>query len=407
MNAVVAHDREQDFLMSDGDTRQWRDVADLQACLVHAHGVRASDIYFKTGRPVVARVHGRLVRLTRRRLDHEHVQAITNTLYGGDNAEAEIRQGKPLDNAYSFLVDRGKSLRYRWCATGVVAERGFGIAIVLRELDGIPPSLRPSELGEPLMRALFPDDGLVLVCGETGAGKSTLLAGIIRHRAEDPDADAHIVEFAAPVEFVYYQVKTISCEIDQSAVPDHLGSFAAGIRNALRRDPDIIVVGESRDAETIKACVLASQTGHAVYSTVHANSCGTVFLRLIQTLPPESAQQYIGAIIDSIRVVICQRLLPSTDGKRVPVREYVVFDQSMRLELLATASRNLSEVPAKAAELVLRCGQTKTKHAQQLVAEGRLASAYAEAIAADENAEAQQMLAGQAGSDEGKAHGPT
>lgn len=397
MNAVAAIDRQHQCLMPDAETRHWRDGADLHACLAHAHAVHASDIYLKTGRPIVARVYGRLVRLTRRRLDHEHLQALLNVLYGGDNAEAELRQGKPLDNAYSFLLSREVSLRYRWCATGVVTERGFGISVVLRELDGTPPPLDREAMGAELMGALFPDDGLVLICGETGAGKSTLMAGIIRAIAENPEADAHIVEFAAPVEYVYHRIATEACEIDQSAVPDHLGSFAAGIRNALRRDPDIIVVGESRDAETIKAGILAAQTGHAVYTTVHANSCGTVFLRLIQTLPPESAQQYIGAIIDAIRVVICQRLLPSTDGKRVAVREYVVFDQAMRLELLAAASRSLSEVPSKAAELVRRHGQTKAQHAQRMVDAGRLAQAYADAIAADEQIESQQLSAGTAG----------
>lgn len=392
-------DRQQDYLMSDGESRLWRLEDDLRACLAHAHRVRASDIYFTTGRPVTARVHGRLVRLTRRRLDHEHVQSITNALYGGDNAEAEIRQGKPLDNAYTFPIGRFEHLRYRWCATGIVAERGFGIEVVLRELDGIPPPLDTEDIGPELMGALFPDDGLVLVCGETGAGKSTLLAGIIRHVAEDPDSDAHIIEFAAPPEFVYHRVKTTSCEIAQSAVPDHLGSFAAGIRNSLRRDPDIIVVGESRDAETIQACVLASQTGHAVYSTVHANSCGTVFLRLIQTLPAASAQQYIGAIIDSIRVVICQRLLPSTDGKRVAVREYVVFNQAMRLSLLKAAARGLSEVPAAAAALVREHGQSKSEHAKRLQVAGRLDQVYVDAMIADEDAQASQVQAAGEGTD--------
>ncbi|TAL63636.1 MAG: hypothetical protein EPN79_15895 [Burkholderiaceae bacterium] len=383
--------RNNDFLMPGGDGLFWTQESDLRACLEHAHKVTASDIYFKTGRPVTARVHGRLVRLTTRRLDHEHVQAVTNHLYGGDNGEAELRQGKPLDNAYAFPVGRFESLRYRWCATGVVAERGFGISIVLRELAGIPPALDQADVGPVLMDALFPDDGLVLVCGETGAGKSTLLAGVIRHKAEDPEADCHIVAFEAPVEYVYHGVKTESCEIDQSAVPDHLNSFAAGIRNALRRDPDIILVGESRDAETIKASVLAAQTGHAVYTTVHANSVGTTFLRLIQTLPPESAMQYIGAIIDSIRVIICQRLLPDTAGKRVAVREYLVFDQALRLELMRTASRNLAEVPAVATRLVHAHGRTKSKHAQQLADAGRLEQRYVDALKAEESYEARSI----------------
>ncbi|MGH8156538.1 MAG: type IV pilus twitching motility protein PilT [Rhodanobacter sp.] len=382
---MTAIDREVGFLWPGGDARFWNTEQDLLDVLQHQNEIKASDIYFTTGRPVTARVHGRLVRLTRRRLDHEHVRNVANWLYGGDNAETEIRQGKALDNAYTFPVSRFESLRYRWCATGVVAERGFGINIIMRELAGIPPALDTADLGDELMGALFPDDGLVLVCGATGAGKSTLLAGVIRYKAEDPEADSHIITYESPVEYVFHGIKTISCEIEQSALPDHLtGGFADAIRNALRRDPDIILVGESRDAETIKASVLAAQTGHALYTTVHANSVGTVFLRLIQTLPVAESASVIGSIIDSVRVIICQQLLPSTDGKRVAVREYLICDADVRLALLRAAVKGLSELPSAATQQLRRFGQTKSAHARRLVEAGRLAPEYLMAIERDE-----------------------
>lgn len=391
--STTAIDRLGGFLIN-GEPHRFHQE-DLNRLLVHAKSVGASDIYFKTSRPVTARVHGRLVRLTNRRLEHTEVVGITCDMYGGQNADLQLRTGKPIDQAYSVKVSRDQSLRFRWCATGGLVNGNFGISIVLRELEGIPRKLDRDELHPKLLAGLFPEDGLVLVTGETGAGKSTLLASIIREIGENPEADSHILTYEAPIEYVYDKIETISCEIDQSAVPDHLGSFADGIRNALRRDPDIILVGESRDAETIKAAVLAAQTGHAVYTTVHSNNVATTFLRLIQALPVEELHSIMGSIIDSIRVIVSQRLVPSTDGKRCAVREFLVFDNAMRRELLSVASRNISLLPVKAAELVEAHGQTLQSHAQQLADAGRIDQVYVDLIRASQESgtdRAQQMV---------------
>lgn len=354
--------------------------AELDRMLKHVNDIGASDIYFKTGRPVVARLHGRLVRLTSRHLEHAEVVAITCDMYGGANADLQLRTAKPIDQAYVLKLGRDQSIRFRWCATGVLVNGNFGISIVMRKLDGTPRKLDRDELDVTLLDALFPQDGLVLVAGETGAGKSTLLASVIREMMEDMESDRHIIEFAAPIEYVYDKIPTLACEVDQSAVPDHLGSFAAGVINSLRRDPDVIVVGESRDAETIKACILASQTGHAVYSTVHSNSVAATFLRLIQSLPAEEMHSIMGSIIDQIRVIVAQRLLPSLDGKRVAVREYLVFDNEMRRQLLSVASTNLMLLPVHAAKLVDQYGKSMLKHAQELADAGRISQTQVDLI---------------------------
>jgi defect-in-organelle-trafficking protein DotB len=373
-------DRLQDFLISEEPTRYC--LEDLHRLLIHAKKIGASDIYLKTSRPVTARVHGKLVRLTSRRLEHAEISDLLCGMYGGDNADMQLRIGKPIDKAYSLKVSRDDSLRFRWCATGALINGNYGATIVMRELAALPPKLNREELHPKLLAGIFPEDGLVLVTGETGAGKSTFLASVIREIAENPEADAHILTYEAPIEYVYDKVKTISCEIDQTGVPDHLGSFAEGIRNSLRRDPDVILVGESRDAETIKAAVLAAQTGHTVYTTVHSNNVATTFLRLIQALPVEEMHSIMGSIIDAIRVIVSQRLVPSLDGKRCAVREFLVFDNAMRRELLSVASRNISLLPVKAAELVELHGQTLVQHAQQLADAGRIDSVYVDLIKA-------------------------
>lgn len=352
--------------------------------LVHAKKIGASDIYINSDRPVSARVHGRIVRLTCRKLNHAEVVGITCDMYGGANADLQLRQGKPIDDAHSVKVDRDTSLRFRWCATGCLINANFGIEIVMRELAEIPPKLDRTQLHPKLLGGLFPQDGLVLVTGETGSGKSTLLASVIREIGENIEADARILTFEAPIEYVYDKIETISCLIVQSAVPDDVLSFAEGIRNSLRRDPDAIVVGECRDAETIKAAVVAAQTGHALYTTVHSNNVATTFLRLIQALPVEELQSIMGSIIDSVRVIISQQLVPSTDGRRVAVREFLVFDDKMRHELLSVATRNISLLPVRAAELVAEHGQTMVGHAEELFRAGRIDLIQVEAIRASQ-----------------------
>lgn len=366
------------------------DREDFHRLLQHAKAIEASDIHIKTMTRIMCRVHGHMVPVTNRRLEDAEVATILQVLYGAANAELEVRTGKALDNAYRLTVDRDTFLRFRWNAHACEVQGAFGIKITLRELPAMPPKLPKDELGEAVVRGLFPDDGLVLICGATGSGKSTLLAGVISYKAEEPEADCNIVTLESPIEFTYDKVLTESCMITQTAVPQNLPSFSKGVENALREDPDIVLVGEARDAATIEAAVLAAQTGHAVYATVHSNTVGTTFLRLTQSLPTEKADSILGSLIDAIRLIICQRLYPSTDGRRVAVRETLVFDRNIRRELLLTATRNIAELPAVADDLVRRHGQTMLAHAEQLVAAGRLDPMYIEVLRADEQFGRQQ-----------------
>ncbi len=379
MSAVLI-DRQRAFLLEREPIRF--NQQEFDRLLIHAKKCGASDIYIITDRAVSARVDGRIVRMTCRKLNHAEVVGIAADLYGGANADLQLRQGKPIDDAHSVKVDRDTSLRFRWCATGCLINGNFGVEIVMRELAGVPPKLDRTELHPKLLEGLFPRDGLVLVTGETGAGKSTLLASIIREIGESAEADARILIFESPVEYVYDKVETLSALIVQSAIPDDVLTFAEAIRNSLRRDPDVIVVGESRDAETIKSAVVAAQTGHALYTTVHSNNVATTFLRLIQALPVEELHSIMGSIIDSVRVIVSQQLVPSTDGRRVAVREFLVFDNKMRRDLLSVSTQNISLLPIRAAELVAEHGQTMVGHAEELLRAGRIDAAQVDAIRA-------------------------
>lgn len=376
-----------DFFVSQEPARFGRD--EFNSLLMYAKQINASDIHVQSGSRILMRVQGDMQPITRRRIDDSEMSEICRVLYDGDNGELQLRTGKPLDNAYSLKVNRDSSLRFRWNATGCEIRGGFGIKFTLRELPEIPPELQKGELGTAIVNSLYPDEGLILVCGATGSGKSTLLAGMIRNRLEDPDAHENILEASSPIEFVYTKIlanPNCTSTISQSSVPGHLPSFAAAIPNFLRCDPDRIIIGESRDAATIKASTLAAQTGHALYSTVHANSVPGVFLRLMQSLPSEEVASELGSVIEASRLIICQKLLRSTDGRRVAVRESLILDQDIRKEILLAASRSLSELPNALTGIVREAGTPMWRHAEALAEQGRLDAVYVDLMKAEAGA---------------------
>ena len=194
-----------------------------------------------------------------------------------------------------------------------------------------------------------------ILTSATGSGKSTLLAAIIRNITEDVDSNRKVLTYEAPIEFVFDNVEKVSSVVSQSEIPRHLPSFAAGVRNALRRKPRLILVGEARDPETISAVMEAAMTGHPVYTTLHSNSVAETIRRLVVSFPPEERQGRTIDIIETVRLVISQRLVPTVDGKRVALREYLVFNEEIRDILLETDILNITNTVRK---LVREQGRT-------------------------------------------------
>jgi len=385
---------ESPFLMAYEPVRFGRD--EFNALLIHAKHMGASDIHLQSHGRVQFRIHGSVQFGSRRKLDDAELADMVRVLYGGDNGEMEIRSGKPLDNAYTLKIDRDSSLRFRWNATGCEVRGAQGIKITLRELPDMPPPLPAEELGWDIVNALYPDEGMVLVCGATGSGKSTLMAGVIRNKLEDPDAHENIMEASAPVEFIYNKVlanPNCTSTITQSSVPQNLPSFAVAVTNFLRCDPDRIIIGESRDAATIKASNLAAQTGHALYTTVHANTVGGTFLRMMQSLPSNEMASELGSLIEACRLIVCQKLLPSLDGKRVAVRETLILDKAIRRKLLDAASRDVSTLPAVANDIVDTHGVPMWRHAIKLAESGRIDEIQAEFMRRDSEGERMRLQA--------------
>jgi len=220
-----------------------------------------------------------------------------------------------------------------------------------------------------IIKAMAPDQGTVVVTGPTGSGKSTLLAAIIKALAEDVDSNRKILTYESPIEFVYDLVTMPSSVMSQSEIPRHLPSFSAGVRNALRRKPRLILVGEARDAETISAVIDAALTGHPVYTTLHSNGVSDAVRRMISTFPADERHGRALDILETLRLVIWQKLAPSVDGKRVALREYLVFDQEVRDILIDTQVELLA---AKTRQLLKERGQPMVVDAKKKFEEGIL-----------------------------------
>lgn len=321
---------------------------------MHCVKLGASDVTIQTNEPIIAEVFGRLKKITRRKIGNTEVGDVINAMYG-PNATTIIMSGKDIDTHYEIRPNRSDRYRFRINGTGCQVEGHDGIQITARTIPTDPPTLASMNLPPVLIDAITPEQGVVYVTGATGSGKSTLLASIIRSITEDAESNRKILTYESPIEFVFDSVEKISSVVSQSEIPRHLPSFASGVRNALRRKPRLILVGEARDTETIGAVMEAAMTGHPVYTTLHSNGVAETIRRLVITFPPEERQGRTVDIIETVRVVISQRLAPTVDGKRVALREYLIFDEKIRDILLETDILNITNVVRK---LVREYGQT-------------------------------------------------
>jgi defect-in-organelle-trafficking protein DotB len=342
----------------------------IDELLVFGHHINASDITIQTNEPIIAEVYGRLYKITNRRLSNAEVGDLLNAIYG-PNGTTQIMRGEDLDTHYEVRPNRQQRFRHRVNGTGCHVDGHEGIQITIRTIPAAPPSLASLQLPQNIVDAIAPQEGVIYVTGATGSGKSTLLAAIIKQLAEDPDSHRKILTYEAPIEFVYDNVYKPTAVVSQAEIPRHLPSFAAGVRNALRRKPRLILVGEARDTETMSAVLEAALTGHPVYTTLHSNGVAETIRRLVGSFPHEERLGRTIDIIETARLIICQRLVPSTDGKRIALREYLVFNESVRDKLLES---DPEKVTAVTRQLVETYGQplqmdVEQKYQQGLISE--------------------------------------
>lgn len=315
---------------------------ELDRLLLHCSSIGASDITIQTGNPVLAEIHGRLYPVTSRKISSAEVADMLNAIYG-PNGTTQIASGSDVDTHYEIRPDRATRFRFRINGTGCQVEGHDAIQITCRTIPAEPPNLDSLNLDTPIIEAMAPMQGTVVITGSTGSGKSTLLASIIKYLIQQPESHRKVLTYEAPIEFVYDTVVCPSSIVAQTEIPKHLPSFAAGVRNALRRKPGLILVGEARDAETIAAVIDAALTGHPVYTTLHSNGVADCVRRMISTFPAEERHGRALDILETLRLCVWQKLVPSVDGKRVALREYLAFNEEVRDILVGVPVENLAQ----------------------------------------------------------------
>jgi twitching motility protein PilT len=319
-------------------------------------GSDGSDLHVKVGSPPMLRLQGRLHRMDRASLTSEETAAIAQALVPPDRAEALAERGE-IDFAHSELgVGRFRANVFR--------QRGSH-SMVLRKLRIGGPTIE--EIGLPPVVARLADEprGLVLVTGPTGCGKTTSLASMIEHiNASRP---VHIVTIEDPIEVIHPD-KVAS--VNQREVGQDTGSFLSALRAAVRQDPDVILIGEMRDPETVAAALQAAETGHLVLSTLHTVDATETVNRIVDFFPPYQQNQVRVTLSSALRGIICQRLVPDLHGGRVPCVEVLVNTGRVAERILDPAlTAEIHEVVTEGAYYGM---QTFDQHLLELVRSGRV-----------------------------------
>jgi twitching motility protein PilT len=290
---------------------------DISELLAFAVKNKASDLHLSSGLPPMIRVNGDVRRINLPPMEHKDVHGM---IYDIMNDAQRKHYEENLECDFSFAIPG--LARFR--VNAFVQNRGA--AAVLRTIPTKILSLE--ELGTPknFAEIALQPRGIVLVTGPTGSGKSTTLAAMLNHVNENEYA--HVLTIEDPIEFVHESKK---CLINQREVGPHTLSFSNALRSALREDPDVILVGEMRDLETIRLAMTAAETGHLVFATLHTSSAAKTIDRIIDVFPAAEKDMLRAMLSESLRAVISQTLLKTKDGNgRIAAHEIMIGTPAIR-----------------------------------------------------------------------------
>jgi twitching motility protein PilT len=280
-------------------------VARLEPFLEEARALGASDLHLSAGAAPFVRVEGAIRRLGRPPLAPAEAEALAR--------EALALGGAAAARDVDFCFEHPRLGRFR--ANAHRTRRGTGLA-----LKCVPAEIRDlAALGLPesLYELTELATGMVLVAGPAGCGKSSTLAALVQRI--NVTRREHIITIEDPIEYVF---PPASCNVTQRQVGPHTRSFSSALRAALREDPDVILVSELRDVETVRTAVVAAETGHLVLGTLHTRDAAATVSRLLDVFPPKETEQVRTMVAASLRAVVCQRLIPREGGGgRVPAYE--------------------------------------------------------------------------------------
>jgi twitching motility protein PilT len=288
----------------------------LDRILTQAVKLRASDVHLHAGSPIQMRVGGRLLPAKTPPLDAAETERLLFSILE-PGQRTRLTEKLDLDFAYSIAgTGRFRGSAYR-------QQRGFDA--VFRPIPPEPPTLDGLGLPSSLAKLITFHQGLVLVTGPAGCGKSSTMAALVNLINEE--RRDHIITVEDPIEYLHPAKR---CVVNQRQVLRHTESFATALRAALREDPDVIAIGELRDLETVSLAITAAETGHLVLATLHTSNAIRTINRVLDVFPPKQQPQIRAMVSESLRAIVSQRLVTTTDGsRRVPALEILIVNPAV------------------------------------------------------------------------------
>lgn len=306
------------------------DINDLLKRLVENDG---SDLYLATGAAPSAKVSGDLIKFSDKVYERGEVAAIANALM---NAEQREEFDRELE--MNLAISPAGIGRFR---INIFKQRNE-VSIVARNIQTDIPNLDQLGLPEILKEVITAKNGLVLFVGGTGSGKSTSLAALIDHR--NSARGGHIITIEDPVEYVHAHKK---CIVNQREVGVDTLTYSDALKNTLRQAPDVILIGEIRDRETMEHAVAFAETGHLAISTLHANNANQALDRIINFFPEERKAQLLHDLGNNIRAIVSQRLIPTVDGKRCAAIEILLGSHTIKQMIMKGQLSDIKEAMKK------------------------------------------------------------